>query len=84
MLFAWRDIARVRNSSSTNLLILDEVFDSALDSNGTDELLKILSLVSNQSNIFVISHKGDSLIEKFDNVIAFEKSKNFSHMVGSE
>ncbi len=84
MLFAWRDIARVRNSSSTNLLILDEVFDSALDSNGTDELLKILSMVSGDSNIFVISHKGDSLIEKFDNVIAFEKSKNFSHMVGTE
>lgn len=80
ILFAWRTIAKMRNSASTNLLILDEVFDGALDSFGIDELLKIL-YDDNKSNIFVISHKTDQMLEKFENVIKFEKIKNFSRII---
>ena len=80
LLFAWRELARLRNSMTTNLLILDEVFDSSLDSNGTDELLKILTTVRDGTNIFVISHKGDQLIDKFSSTMKFEKDKNFSRI----
>ena len=63
---------------NTNLLIMDEVFDSSLDTSGTEEFFKILESVSTDNNIFVISHKGDQLIDKFSNIIKFEKTKNFS------
>ena len=78
LLFTWRALAKLRNSASTNLLIMDEVFDSSLDSNGTDEFLKILYTLTNDTNVFIISHKGDTLFDKFENVIKFEKYKNFS------
>jgi len=78
LLFTWRAIAKLRNSASTNLLIMDEIFDSSLDNSGTEEFLKILQTFSSDTNIFVISHKGDSLYDKFHSVIKFEKKKNFS------
>lgn len=78
LLFTWRTISRLRNSSATNILILDEVFDGSLDSSSSDELLKILIELSNDSNIIVISHKTDQLLDKFDRVIRFEKKNNFS------
>jgi len=81
LLFTWRAVAKLKNSASTNLLILDEVFDSSLDSNGTDEFLKLLQSLGLKSNVFVISHKGDTLYEKFDNVLRFEKVQNFSKVV---
>ena len=81
LLFTWRAVAKLKNSASTNLLILDEVFDSSLDANGTDEFLKLLQSLGLKSNVFVISHKGDTLYEKFDNVIKFEKVQNFSKVV---
>lgn len=81
LLFTWRAIAKLRNSVSTNLLIMDEVFDSSLDSTGTEEFLKILNTLVDDANIFVISHKGDQLYDKFMSVIKFEKVKNFSRMV---
>jgi len=80
LLFTWRAIARMKNSASTNLLILDEVFDASLDANGCDEFLKLIHDVEN-TNIFVISHKGDVLNDKFNNVIRFAKQKNFSRIV---
>ena len=80
LLFTWRSIARMKNSASTNLLILDEVFDASLDANGCDEFLKIIHDLEG-SNIFVISHKGDVLHDKFQNVIRFTKQKNFSRIV---
>lgn len=81
LLFAWRAVAKLRNSASTNLLIMDEVFDSSLDGSGTDEFMKILNGVTADTNTFIISHKGDQLFEKFEHVIKFEKHKNFSRMV---
>jgi len=81
LLFTWRAVAKMKNSASTNLLILDEVFDSSLDTNGTDEFLKLLQSLGLKSNVFVISHKGDTLYEKFDNVLKFEKVQNFSKVV---
>ena len=81
LLFTWRAVAKMKNSASTNLLILDEVFDSSLDANGTDEFLKLLQSLGLKSNVFVISHKGDTLYEKFDNVIKFDKVQNFSKVV---
>lgn len=81
LLFAWRAVAKLRNSVSTNLLIMDEVFDSSLDSSGTDEFLKILATLTMDTNTFIISHKGDQLFDKFEHVIKFEKHKNFSRMV---
>lgn len=78
ILFTWRAVAKLRNSISTNLLIMDEVFDSSLDSNGTDEFMKIINELTCDNNTFIISHKGDQLIDKFTNVIKFEKHKNFS------
>ena len=79
LLFTWRTIAKMKNSASTNLLILDEVFDASLDANGCDEFLKILEKLES-SNVFVISHKGDIMQDKFSNHIRFEKHKNFSRI----
>ena len=81
ILFTWREIARMKNSVNTNLLILDEVFDSSLDFMGTDYFTRIIKYVIKDTNIFVISHKTDELIDKFDRVIKFEKIKGFSKMV---
>jgi len=81
ILFTWRAVAKLRNSVSTNLLIMDEVFDSSLDTSGTDEFFKILSSVTADTNVFIISHKGASLMDKFTNIIRFEKKRNFSVMV---
>ena len=81
LLFTWRAIAKLRNSVSTNLLIMDEVFDSSLDNNGTDEFLKILNELTSDVNVFIISHKGDQLFDKFHSIIKFEKHKNFSKII---
>ena len=81
LLFTWRTIAKMKNSVNTNLLILDEVFDSSLDTNGTDEFLKILNHLTGKQNVFIISHKGDVLFDKFKDIIKFEKYKNFSRIV---
>ena len=78
LLFTWRAIAKLKNSVNTNLLILDEVFDSSLDEGGTDEFLKILHTLDDNTNTFIISHKGESMNEKFNNIIEFEKTNNFS------
>lgn len=80
LMFTWRAIAKLRNSASTNLLIMDEVFDSSLDVGGTEEFLKILDGLTSDSNVFIISHKGDQLYDKFHSVIRFEKHKNFSRI----
>ena len=80
LLFTWREVARIKNSVNTNLLIMDEVFDSSLDGFGTEEFLKIIKFVIKDANIFVISHKSD-LHDKFDNVIKFDKVKGFSRIV---
>ena len=80
LMLTWRAVAKLKNSSSTNLLILDEVFDSSLDTTGTEELMKILHGLD-EVNLFVISHKGDILQDKFANTIKFEKVKNFSRIV---
>jgi DNA repair exonuclease SbcCD ATPase subunit len=80
LLFTWREVARLKNSVNTNLLIMDEVFDSSLDGFGTEEFLKIIRYVIKDANIFVISHKSD-LHDKFQSVIRFEKVKGFSRMV---
>ena len=80
ILFAWRAISKLRNANSSNLLILDETFDGSLDSTGTEELLKIISSITADSNVFVISHKPDQMVDKFTNVIRFEKVKNFSRI----
>ncbi|OUW38478.1 MAG: hypothetical protein CBD35_04185 [Verrucomicrobia bacterium TMED175] len=80
LLFTWRAIAKMKNSTNTNLLILDEIFDSSLDNTGTDDFLKILGTFDKQ-NVFVISHKQDMLFDKFRNIIQFKKENNFSHMV---
>jgi DNA repair exonuclease SbcCD ATPase subunit len=81
LLFTWREIARMKSSVSTNLLILDEVFDSSLDASGTEELLKILKSLDSSTNTFVISHKGEILIDKFVNNIRFDKVSDFSKIV---
>ena len=80
ILFTWREIAKLKNSTNTNLLILDEIFDSSLDASGTDEFMRILSNKLAKENVFVISHKGDTLIDKFPRVMKFEKYKNFTRM----
>jgi hypothetical protein len=80
LLFTWRAVSKLRNSVSTNLLIMDEIMDSSLDVSGTEEFLKIIEELSADSNIFIISHKGDQLFEKFHSVIKFEKVKNFSRI----
>lgn len=81
LLFTWRAIAKMRNSVSTNLLILDEVFDGSLDAQGNEELLKILHTLTSGNNVFVISHKTDAFVDKFQRVIRLEKHKNFSRIV---
>ena len=83
LLFTWREVARVKNSVNTNLLIMDEVFDSSLDGFGTDEFLKIIRYVIKDANIFVISHKQD-MRDKFESVIMFDKVKGFSRRVSSD
>ena len=81
LLFTWRSIAKLKNSVNTNLLILDEVFDSSLDGEGTDEFMKIVNEQGSSTNVFVISHKGDTLYDKFRVHMRFEKRKNFSVIV---
>ena len=81
LLFTWRTIAKMKNSVATNLLILDEVFDSSLDNNGTDYVMALLDTVGEDTNVFVISHKGDQLFDKFRSLIKFEKKNNYSEMV---
>ena len=83
LLFTWRAVSKLRNSASTNLLIMDEVFDSSLDTSGTEEFFKILSSVTADTNVFIISHKGDQLFDKFSSVIKFEKVKNFSQIANN-
>ena len=78
LLFTWREVAKLKNSVNTNILILDEIFDSSLDSNGTADFINILKTVTDGNNVFVISHKEDMLHDKFDNVVQFKKVKNFS------
>ena len=78
LLFTWRTIAKMKNSANTNLLILDEIFDSSLDTAGTDDFLKILHTVSDKTNVFVISHKTESLQDKFASTLRVEKKQNFS------
>jgi len=80
LLFTWRAIAKMKNGINTNILLLDEVFDSSLDANGTESLLQILHTLPDNTNIFVISHK-DSLHDKFKNILKFEKRKGFSVLV---
>ena len=80
LLLAWREIARLKNSVNCNLLILDEVFDSSLDAVGTEEFLKLLKTFGNRANVFVISHKSDTMTDKFDHHIVFEKKNNFSRI----
>jgi hypothetical protein len=83
LLLAWREIARLKNSVNCNLLILDEVFDSSLDSVGMDELMKLLKVISDKANVYVISHKADQLVDKFSTLISFEKKNNFSKMINN-
>ena len=83
LLFTWREVARVKNSVNTNLLIMDEVFDSSLDGFGTDEFLKIIRYIIKDANIFVISHKSE-LNDKFESVITFDKVKGFSSMISQK
>ena len=80
LLLAWREVARVKNSANCNLLILDEVFDSSLDSVGAEEFMKLLTGLDSKTNIFVISHRADSLADKFSTIITLEKKKNFSKL----
>ena len=80
LLFTWRTIAKMKNSAATNLLLLDEVFDSSLDSNGTEFVMTLLNTIGDDVNVFVISHKGDQLLDKFKNQIKFEKHQNFSRI----
>ena len=81
LLLTWRAIAKMRNSVNCNLLVLDEVFDGSLDFNGTDELMKIMWAMTGDSNVFVISHKTDQMLDKFQKVYRFEKIKNFSSLM---
>jgi len=83
LLFTWREVAKLKNSINTNLLILDEVFDSSLDESGTDYFTKIIKYIISDSNTFVISHKVDDLFDKFDRTIRFQKQKGFGVMVDS-
>jgi DNA repair exonuclease SbcCD ATPase subunit len=83
LLFTWRTIAKMKNCASTNLLLLDEVFDSSLDANGTDYVMNLINTLGDETNVFVISHKGDLLFDKFRSVIKFEKIQNFSRIQGS-
>ena len=80
LLFTWRMVAKLKNSVNTNLLILDEVFDSSLDAEGTDAFLKIINTLDADTNVFVISHKGEILFDKFISTIKFVKEKSFSRI----
>jgi energy-coupling factor transporter ATP-binding protein EcfA2 len=80
LLFTWRMIAKMKNSVSTNLLVLDETFDSSLDHEGVDNLMKIIYSLGDETNVFVISHKGEILDGKFERKVTFFKDKNFSKM----
>ena len=80
LLFTWREVARMKNSVATNLLILDETLDGALDGVGIESLIETLHGLNNDDNIFVISHRGDQFAEKFENNLKFEKIKNFSEL----
>lgn len=80
LLFTWREVAKLKNSVSTNLLLLDEVFDSSLDQSATDELMRILKGLGEKTNLFVISHKGDVLYDKFERIVEFSKDGDFSTM----
>ena len=79
LLFTWRDIARLKNSTNTNILVLDEIFDSSLDGQGTDDFFKIIQTLDKE-NIFIISHKGDILFDRFTNIIKYEKVQNFTQL----
>ena len=79
LLFTWRNIAKLKNSVNTNILILDEIFDSSLDGQGTDDFFKILKSLQKE-NVFIISHKGDIMFDKFTNIIKFEKHQNFTRL----
>jgi DNA repair exonuclease SbcCD ATPase subunit len=81
LLLAWREIAKMKNSVNCNLLILDEIFDSSQDSVGTDEVLKLLNALGTKTNVFVISHKADQIVDKFSNTMGFEKKNNFSKLL---
>ena len=83
IMFAWRSIARMRNTMSTNLLIFDEVFDGSLDTSGVDDLVKIIGEVAHRENVFVISHRPDAWYDKFERVLRFEKRSNFSQLIES-
>jgi DNA repair exonuclease SbcCD ATPase subunit len=83
ILFTWRQIAKMKNSVNTNLLILDEIFDSSLDVAGTDYFLQLMDTMGENTNVFVISHKGDQLFDKFRSVIRFEKRNDFSVIAGA-
>jgi energy-coupling factor transporter ATP-binding protein EcfA2 len=80
LLFTWRDIARTKNSCSTNLLIMDEIIDKSLDQNGTDLFIQLLNELGEHSNVFVISHKNEAVLDKFEDVIRFENYKNFNRI----
>jgi DNA repair exonuclease SbcCD ATPase subunit len=84
LLFTWRSIAKLRNSASTNLLIMDEILDSSLDYNGTEEFLKLIDGLTKDTNTFIISHKVDQLTDKFENVLKFELKKNFTQCIQGE
>jgi DNA repair exonuclease SbcCD ATPase subunit len=81
LMFTWRAVSKLRNSVSTNLLVMDEIMDSSLDGAGTEEFLKIINDLTADSNIFIISHKSEQLYEKFEKTLKFEKVKNFSRLV---
>jgi ABC-type Mn2+/Zn2+ transport system ATPase subunit len=81
LMFTWRSIAKMKNSVNTNLLILDEILDGSLDANGTDEFLKIIQTLTDDTNTFIISHKTDTIADKFNKTYRFEKIRNFSRLL---
>ena len=80
MLFTWRELSRIRNSAATNLLIFDEIGDSSLDDKGFESFMKIINESAKGQNVFIISHKGDIMADKFRNIITFENKNGFSKM----
>jgi DNA repair exonuclease SbcCD ATPase subunit len=83
LLLSWREIARAKNSVHCNLLILDEIFDSSLDGGGMDEIMKLIKVIGDKANVYVISHKSDQLVDRFSTTISFEKKNNFSRMINT-
>jgi DNA repair exonuclease SbcCD ATPase subunit len=83
LLLAWREVAKAKNSVNCNLLIMDEVFDSSLDSIGMEELMKLIKTLDTSANIYIISHKADQLVDKFEHIVSFEKKQNFSKMISN-